>query len=96
MEEPITKTTFYSDFTIADKFWNEAIKDTFKRCHEWRKDNIEYYTELVIALNGKIFEWYGKNDERARLYNDLWEKADAYACENFKWDDLDYYYRVTD
>lgn len=37
-----------------------------------------------------------KNDELATLYNSLWEKADAYACENLKGEELSYFYRTTD
>lgn len=52
------KTTFYSDFSIADKFGLEAIKDTFERSfNEW-KGNIEYVTELVMVLNWKCWEHY--------------------------------------
>ncbi len=89
-------TTFPSDFSIADKFGVNAIKDTFNRAFgEW-KGHYKYLTHLVIALNHKIFDWYGKNDTYAKLYNELWEKADAYACENLKGDELSYFYRTTD
>jgi hypothetical protein len=47
-------------------------------------------------LNHKIFEWYGKNDAYAKLYDELWKKADAYACENLKGEELSYFYSTTD
>ena len=90
------KTTFYTDFSIADRFGVEAIKDTFKRSFENWKNNVEYLTELVMALNWKIWEHYEANQTYAQLYQSLWEKADAYACENLKGDDLTYFYRTTD
>jgi len=90
------KTTFWQDFTIADKFGTDAIKDTFKRAfNEW-KDNYIYLTELVLVLNWKIWEWYEKNREIAVVYNTLWERADNYAVNNLKGDDLTYFYRETD
>lgn len=89
-------TTFPSDFSIADRFGVSAIKDTFNRAFgEW-KGHYKYLTHLVIALNHKIWQWYGKNNAYAELYNELWGKADAYACENLKGDELDYFYRTTD
>lgn len=49
-----------------------------------------------MILNWKIWQHYEKNDELATLYNTLWEKADAYACENLKGEELSYFYRTTD
>ena len=90
------KTTFYNDFSIADRFGTSAILDTYKRAfHDW-KNNYEYLTELVMVLNWKIWQYYQTNTKYAELYNKLWEKADAYACENLKGEALDYFYRTTD
>ena len=89
-------TTFMMDFSIADKFGIAAIKDTYKRAFEEWKDNYVYLTELVIVLNLKIWEWYEKNEDVAKVYNSLWEEADAYACENLKDDELSFFYRITD
>lgn len=89
-------TTFWMDFSIADRFGNDAIQDTYNRAfREWKSD-YRYLTDLVITLNHKIWQWYEKDEERARLYNDLWAKTDEYACDNLKGDELSYYYRVTD
>jgi hypothetical protein len=90
-------TTFYKDFSIAEKFGTQAIIDTFDRAFvEWHKD-YKYLTELVMVLNWKIWEHYEKgNQEIAKVYNELWEKADNYACENLKGEELSFFYRVTD
>ena len=90
------KTTFFTDFSIADNFGVNAIKDTYKRAFKDWKSNTEYITELVMVLNWKIWQWYGKNDEYAELYNTLWEEADAWCCDNLTGDDLAYFYRTTD
>lgn len=90
------KTTFYQDFSIADKFGASAVRDTFNRAfNEW-KGNYIYLTELVMVLNWKIFAHYEKNDNLATLYNELWEEADAYALDNLKDEELKYFIRVTD
>lgn len=91
------KTTFGQDFTIADHFGLSAIKDTFKRAFENWKDNYIYLTELVIILNWKIWEHYENGNEKyAQLYNDLWEQADGYACENLKGEEASYFFEMTD
>lgn len=90
------KTTFGNDFDIADYYGDAAIEDTFKRAFKfWREDYI-YLTELVLILNWKIWQWYGTNDTRAKLYNNLWQKADEYACTHLTGDELSYFYRTTD
>lgn len=89
-------TTFYEDFSIADRFGISAIKDTFKRAFENWKDNYQYLTELVMALNWKIWEHYENNEKVARVYSDLWEKADGYAMDNLKGEELRYFLSTTD
>lgn len=90
------KTTFWSDFTIADAFGTEAIKDTFNRAFKYWKDNYEYLTELVLVLNWKIWQHYEKNETYAKLYNELWMKADNYGLDNLKGDELNYFIRTLD
>ena len=91
-----TKTTFYEDFSIADKFGAEAVKDTYRRAFESWKDNVEYLTELVMVLNWKIWAHYENNEELAQVYNKLWQEADTYALENLEGDDLSYFWRTAD
>lgn len=90
------QTTFWDDFSIADAFGVNAIKDTYNRAFEEWKSNHIYLTELVMVLNHKIWQWYERNETIARVYNELWEKADLYACENLKGEELSYFYSTTD
>lgn len=89
-------TTFYEDFSIADKFGIEAVKDTYNRAMESWKTNYKYLTELVMALNWKIWEHYETNEPLARVYNDLWLEAQDYAFENLKGEELNYFIRTID
>ena len=91
------ETTFRTDFCIADKYWPTAIKDTYKRAFkEWKKD-IVYITELVIVLNRKLHEHFGKGHSKlAELYNQLWESTHNWCLENLKDKDLEYYLDKTD
>lgn len=89
-------TTFFEDFSIAEHFGLSAINDTFNRAFgEW-KANYKYLTELVMVLNWKIWQHWENNRKVAELYNTLWEKADLYAVNNLKGEELDYFYRTTD
>ena len=92
-----TITTFGMDFTIADAFGIDAVKDTFKRAFaEWKSD-YKYLTELVMVLNLKTWEHFENGNEPLfRVYNDLWLQADSYACENLKGEELDYFLETTD
>ncbi len=92
--EPIT--TFWTDFSIADFYGLSGIQETYDATFAEWKGNYKYLTELVMVLNHKIWEWYGHDDERAELYNDLWMKASVYAIENLKGEELRYYLEVTD
>lgn len=90
------KTTFWSDFSIADRFGVDAIMDTYRRAfNEW-KDDYVYLTELVLVLNWKIGEHYKNgNTLVASVYDQLWRNTSEYACENLKGEELRYYFRTT-
>lgn len=87
---------FWKDFTIADRFGVSAIKDTYERAFEGWKDNVEYYASLVMTLNHKIWEWYEKDEAVAKLYNELWMRADDYGRDNFKGKEAEYYFNFLD
>lgn len=89
-------TTFYEDFSIAEKFGYNAIKDTFNRAFKEWKTDYKYLTELVMILNWKIWQFHGKYDDLALLYDKYWRIADSYAMENLKGEELEYFIRTTD
>lgn len=91
------KTTFWSDFSIAERFGAEAIKGTYRRARtEWGRDRV-YGTELSMVLNHKCWYWYEeRNTKLSRLYAELWEEHHNWVLENWKGEDLTYYLRVTD
>ncbi len=89
------KTTFWNDFSIAERFGEEAVRDTYKRAKvEWKKDRI-YGTKLSMVLNHKCWYWYEKkNTKLSQLYAGLWEEWHDWVLENWKGEDLGYYLRV--
>lgn len=91
-----TKTTFWDDFSIADRFGVNAVKDTYKRAFEEWKDHVEYVTELVLVLNHKIWQHYTENNVLAATYNELWDKTNDWCLDNLAGADLDYFFRTVD
>lgn len=90
-------TTFYEDFSIADKFGLDAIKDTYGNAFKSWKNDYKYITELVMVLNWKIWEHYENGDkEIAKLYDQLWRWLDNWCFDNLKNEELDYYIRTID
>jgi len=89
-------TTFVKDFDFAEHFGLDAVKDTYERAFAEWKTNTKYLTELVLVLNWKIWQWYERNDDLARLYDKLWREADCWAGENLKGKDAEYYFRTLD
>lgn len=93
----VPKTSFWSDFEIAEAFGPYAVKETYKTAMEEWSSDYEYLTELVLVLNHRLWMHYGRgNDVLARVYDDLWRKASDFAVENLKGDELAYYLEVTD
>ena len=90
------KTTFWSDFTIAEKFGINAIRDTFNNAFRSRKNNTEYVTELACVMSWKSCAWYGKNDDYCSLYSDYYHDVDSWCMDNLKGKDLEYYLKWTD
>ena len=91
-----SKTTFWDDFCIAERFGHKAIKDTFNRAFDEWKSNIEYITELVMILNWRMWRLADFDEDTAKLYEDLWKIADGWCMDNLKGDDLNYFLSITD
>lgn len=68
-------TTFWEDFSIADKYGIAGVKDTYKRAFSEWKDDYKFFTELTLVLNHKIWQHYKSNRELAALYDRLWREC---------------------
>ena len=92
-----TQTTFMQDFSIADHFGIEAVKDTFNRAFKEWKDNYVYLTELAIVTNLRCWYWYDNGDnELSKVYADLYYTARNYALDTLSGEEFQYYYKWTD
>ena len=94
------KTTYWEDFTFAEPYGQDAIKDmalaAFKEC----KDNYIWLTELIMVLNHKSWYWHKKDEELMELYADLYyeydEKAINYLDKNYGEEEQCYFFRTLD
>ena len=90
------KTTFWNDFTIADAFGVDAVKDTYNNAFKYWKHNYEYITELSLVLNWKIFQHYESNNFLYNIYSILYEECDQWCMKHLKGNELSYYIKWTD
>ena len=90
-------STFYEDFSIADAFGLDAIKDTYERaCKEWKHD-YKMITELVMVLNHRCWLHYEHDRiEMSKLYCKLYYELDDFCLNNLKGSELEYYIKTTD
>lgn len=93
------QTTFYADLSIGEWYGEKGIRDTFDNAFKyWINDKV-YFTEFIMALNIKLHNWYKMGCEpMARLYDELWGKADSAFIEKHKDNKefMEYFYHVTD
>lgn len=93
------QTTFFSDLSIAEWYGLDGVRDTYNRvCKEWISD-VKYFTEFVMALNWKCWEWHGRGyNELAQLYSELYSAAYELGYEKYKDDDekSSYFWRTLD
>ena len=91
------QTTFWMDFSIADRFGEKAVRDTFNRAFKEWKTEVIYLTELVLVLNWKCWDHFTEgNFKLSGLYASLFHKANDYARGHLKGEELDYFFRTTD
>lgn len=92
------KTTFWSDFSIAECYGINSVKDTYNRAKEEWKNNIEYMTELALVVNHKSWQHAQTNENLSKVYVQLWEEVDNFIFEHFKdnEDAIRYYIQATD
>lgn len=88
-------TTFYQDFSIADKFGIGAIKDTYNRAFKEWKNDYKYLTELAMVMSWKSFE-HQDNLDYCKIYSNLYYETDNYALNTLKGDEQVYYIKTID
>ena len=90
------ESTFWEEFSIAEDYGSEVVRDHWNLVFEQWKDNLKFLTELDLVLNIKIFIWYGVDDSIGKMYDQLWKETDGYALDTLKGEDLHYYLSTLD
>lgn len=90
------ESTFWEEFSIADNYGSEGVREHYNLVFNLWKDNLRFLTELVLVLNWKIYQWYQVDDTLGMTYDALWQKTDSYALKTLKGDNLHYYLSVLD
>ena len=92
------KTTFWSDFTIAERFGVSAIKDTYDRSIKSWKEDIVYMTELSMVLNHIGWIHHETNEKLSQYYFNLYNEIDNLIFQLFEdgSDEIHYYIQTTD
>lgn len=104
--------TFYGDFSIADWYGENSVRDTYKNAIDSWGGDYKALTEIVMVLNHKSWSFDSKVDsywlgsrctEEVRqryieVYAELYNKADAEFRKRYKDNDdaMRYYFEVTD
>ena len=90
------RTTFWEDFSIAEFYGTDSIKNTYKKIfNEWNSNYI-YLTELTMVLNWKVWYWHEQNGIVADIYNKLYRQTNQFATEMLKGNELIYFLRTVD
>lgn len=88
--------TWWGDFRVGAELGGLAgIKDTYKRGLELAKTDLELGTEFSLVLNWLSW-YYEKDEQKCRLFAELWHKFDNWVLENWSDEWKDYYLREID
>ena len=91
------RTTFWDDFTIAERFGLPAIKDTYKNAFTSWKTDIVFIVELVLVLNWKM--WYMSDKGRINeelMYYKCWKELLEWCNNHLKGEAYMYFMEVAD
>lgn len=88
--------TWWGDFRVAAEFGGTSdIKDTYKRGLKLAKTDKILGTEFSLVLNWLSW-FYKKDEERCRLFAELWHEFDNWVLDNWSKEWKSYYLRETD
>lgn len=92
-------STFFSDLSIAEWMGIASVKDTYNNVVKSWLNDYKMFTEFVICLNWKSWEWAGRGyDELGQLYSDLYYQARDKFYEHYDGNQTacDYFFQMTD
>ena len=91
------RTTFWDDFTIAERFGVKAIKDTYKNAFQSWKHDIVFIVELVLVLNWKMLYMDERHmTEKSVMYYKCWVELSNWCERHLEAGAYEYFILVTD
>ena len=91
------RTTFWDDFTIAERFGLPAIKDTYKNAFNSWKTDVVFITELVLVLNWKMLYMDERHmTEKSVMYYKCWVESSNWCERHLEAGAYEYFLNVID
>ncbi len=91
------RTTFWDDFTIAERWGVKAIEDTYKNAFNSWKNDVVFITELVLVLNWKMLYMDEKHmTEKSVMYYKCWVELSNWCERHLEAGAYEYFILVTD
>ena len=91
------RTTFWDDFTIAERFGLHAIEDTYKNAFNSWKHDVVFIVELVLVLNWKMLYMDERHmTEKSVMYYKCWVELNNWCERHLEAGAYEYFLNVTD
>ena len=91
------RTTFWDDFTIAEKFGLPAIERTYRNAFNSWKNDVVFITELVLVLNWKMLYMDERHmTEKSVMYYKCWVELSNWCERHLEAGAYEYFILVTD
>lgn len=91
------RTTFWDDFTLAEKLGVPDIERTYRNAFNSWKTDVVFITELVLVLNWKMLYMDEKHmTEKSVMYYKCWVELSNWCERHLEAGAYEYFISVTD
>ena len=91
------RTTFWDDFTLAEKFGIPTIERTYRNAFNSWKTDVVFITELVLVLNWKMLYMDERHmPEKSVMYYKCWVELSNWCERHLEAGAYEYFILVTD
>lgn len=91
------RTTFWDDFTLAEKIGLPAIERTYRNAFNSWKTDVVFITELALVLNWKMLYMDERHmAEKSVMYYKCWVELSNWCERHLEAGAYEYFLNVTD
>ena len=91
------RTTFWDDFTLAEKLGLPAIKDTYEIAFNSCKNDVVFIVELCLVLNWKMLYMDERHmTEKSVMYYKYWVELSNWCERHLEAGAYEYFLNATD